>query len=46
MQNKFIKISGLFMSCLILGLLLNVTIHEHNSSVLTTIHTDEFAPWG
>ena len=47
MKNKFIKVSGLLISCLILCLLLSVTSQESNSKILTSnIHTDQLAPWG
>ena len=47
MKNKFVKASGLLISCLTLCLLLSVTAQENNSKVLTSgIHTDELAPWG
>lgn len=47
MKNKFSKILGISLSCLVLGLLLSVTAQENSSKVLTSvIHIDELAPWG
>jgi hypothetical protein len=47
MKNKFIKVSGLLISCLTLCLLLSVT--SQISSPKTSepsIHTDQIADWG
>jgi len=47
MKNNFMKILGVSLSCLVLGLLLNVATQENNSKLLTSdIHIDELAPWG
>ncbi|CUU50896.1 hypothetical protein [Clostridium beijerinckii] len=47
MKNKFMKMLGISLSCLILGLFLSVTAQENSSKVLASgIHIDELAPWG
>lgn len=46
MKNKFTKALGLVISCLTLGLFLNVTAQVNKSKVSTLhIHIDELAPW-
>ena len=46
MKNKFTKALGLVISCLTLGLFLNVTAQVNNSKSTPHIHIDELAPWG
>ena len=47
MKNKFMKILRASLFCLTLSLLLNIIAYEDNSKiVVSTIHTDELAPWG
>jgi hypothetical protein len=47
MKNKFIKVSGLLISCLTLCLLLSVASQESGSKhSRSSIHIDQIADWG
>lgn len=47
MKNTFMKLLGISLVCLALGLLLNITTQNSSSNLLVSnVHIDEIAPWG